>query len=322
MRETGAAPGKEGTPDAGGRSGPRADSCPRPGAALRFPAMSDPAPPPVPSRPRVDVWLESRYRKLRRGLPQTVFFCPRCKGDRRRRRDCPQCEGFGKLTKESVQELIGRRLVPAMAAKTGRFHGAGREDIDVLMLGRGRPFVFEVVGARNPDVDLEALRRDIVVRAEGAIELEPFVRVARSRVAYWKETHFDKRYRAEVTVAQTPPPAAIAAAAAFTGAVLQQTPQRVAHRRADLERKRELRVLDIVPAGAGELVVRMQCQHGTYVKEWISGDEGRTTPSLASLLGVACQCKQLDVEEILTDEAAGPRPPAPVPAPAPAAPQS
>ena len=110
--------------------------------------MSAAVPPPG-QRPRCNLWLESRYRKLKRGLPQTVFYCPRCKGDRRRRQGCPQCEGFGKLTKESVQELIARRLVPAMQAKEGRFHGAGREDVDVLMLGRGRPFVYLYDGQRT-----------------------------------------------------------------------------------------------------------------------------------------------------------------------------
>lgn len=264
-------------------------------------------PPPSPPRPRVHLWLESRYRKLRRGLPQTVFFCPRCKGDRRRRRDCPECQGFGKLTKESVQEMIARRLVPAMQAKEGRFHGAGREDIDVLMLGRGRPFVFEVVGARQPDIDLEALRREIEARAEGAIELQPFVRVARNRVAYWKETHFDKIYRAEVAVGAMPTADALATARAFAGVVVQRTPQRVAHRRADLDRERELRVLGLSPLADGALELRVLCQHGTYVKEWISGDDGRTTPSLTSLLGTPCLCRQLDVEEILTDDVAGPR---------------
>lgn len=281
--------------------------------------MTDPAqpppppPPPQPPRPRVDLWLESRYRKLRRGLPQTVFFCPRCKGDRRRRDDCPECKGFGKLTKESVQELIARRLVPAMQAKYGVFHGAGREDIDVLMLGRGRPFVFEVQGARNPDIDLEALRKEIEQRAEGAIELAPFVRVPRKRVAYWKETHFDKVYRAEVAVAATPEEAALVAARAFDGTAVQRTPQRVAHRRADLDRERALRVLGLAPLPDGALELRILCQHGTYVKEWISGDEGRTTPSLSSLLGVSCTCRQLDVEEILTDDVEGPRLPKPAP---------
>lgn len=274
--------------------------------------MSSAAPPPG-QRPRCNLWLESRYRKLRRGLPQTVFYCPVCKGDRRRRVDCPECKGFGKLTKESVQELIGRRLLPAMAAKEGKFHGAGREDVDVLMLGRGRPFVFEVVGARNPDVDLEALRLEIEQRAEGQIELQPFVRVDKKRVVYWKETHFDKIYRAEVALGGPVEPQRLALAAAFDGAITQRTPQRVAHRRADLDRQRCLRVLELRPLAEGTLQLRVLCQHGTYVKEWISGDETRTSPSLASLLGVTSRCQTLDVEEILTDDVPGPRLPRPEP---------
>lgn len=272
------------------------------------PTPQDPSPADVvfPS-PRTNVWLESRYRKLRRGLPQTVFWCPKCKGDRRRSKSCAECKGFGKLTKESVQELIGRRVLPQMQAKTGNFHGAGREDVDVLMLGRGRPFVYEVIGARRPDIDLEALQKDIVARAEGAIELAPFVRVTRERVVYWKQTNFDKVYRADVAVEQMPAAEKIAAAAAFAGSVVQRTPQRVAHRRADLDRTRDLRVLGLAPTSDTTLELRVQCQHGTYVKEWISGDDARTTPSLAALLGVSCKCAQLDVLEILTDDVREPR---------------
>jgi tRNA pseudouridine synthase 10 len=271
--------------------------------------MTDPNLPPgaFGARGRRDFCLESRYRKLRRGLPQTVFYCPACKGDRRRARHCTQCGGFGKLTRESVQELIARRLLPAFQARRGLFHGAGREDIDVLMLGRGRPFVFEVVGARRADVDLEALRAEIVARAEGAIELAPFVPVPRSRIAYWKQTPFEKIYRVEVALGGEPAPAALAAAAAFAGAIGQRTPQRVAHRRADCERQRALRVLDLRRLADGAIAVQLRCQHGTYVKEWVSGDDGRTSPSLASLLGVPATCRQLDVEEILTDALEAPR---------------
>ncbi|MFK7741199.1 MAG: tRNA pseudouridine(54/55) synthase Pus10 [Planctomycetota bacterium] len=256
---------------------------------------------------RTNVHLESRYRKLRRGLPQTVFYCPECKGNRRRRRSCRKCEGFGKLTRESVQELIGRRLLPAMQAKTGKFHGAGREDIDVLMLGKGRPFVYEVVGARRPDVDLEALRLEIEERSEGAIELAPFRRVERKRVVYWKETHFTKDYRAEVTLAGQVAPERLDAVRGFDAEIVQRTPQRVAHRRSDLERKRRIEVQGLADLGGGRLELRLRCQHGTYVKEWVSGDEERTSPSLAHLLGVGCVCSVLDVEEILTpdEDAAG-----------------
>ena len=259
---------------------------------------SDPKQAQRPRSPRRNLYFESRYRKLRRGLPQTIFWCPTRKGDRRRREGCEPCQGFGKLTKESVQELIGRRMLPAFGARTGRFHGAGREDIDVLMLGKGRPFVFEVIGARNPDVDLEALRKEIEQRAEGAIELSPFGPVRRDRVAYWKQTNFEKVYRAEVAVVAEP--ASFEPAARFEGKVMQRTPQRVAHRRADMDREREVKVLSLQRIGDLRLELRMQCQHGTYVKEFISGDEGRTTPSLASLLGVEARCDVLDVEEILT----------------------
>ncbi|MGE3171878.1 MAG: tRNA pseudouridine(54/55) synthase Pus10 [Planctomycetota bacterium] len=251
--------------------------------------------------PRRSLYFESRYRKLVRGLPQTIFWCPSCKGDRRRRQGCAQCEGFGKLTRESVQELIGRRMLPAFQARTGNFHGAGREDIDVLMLGRGRPFVYEVIGARTFGVDLEALRREIVERAEGAIELEPFVAVQKQRVAYWKQAQFTKIYRAEVALEAAVEPAQLDAARAFAGVVVQRTPQRVAHRRADLDRERAVEVRALRQLEPLRLEVSVSCQHGTYVKEWISGDDGRTTPSLASLLGVACTCAVLDVEEILTD---------------------
>ena len=251
-------------------------------------------------KPKQKIYLESRYRKLVRGLPQTIFWCPTCKGDRRRRQNCEKCEGFGKLTKTSVQELIGRRMLPAFQAKTGSFHGAGREDVDVLMLGRGRPFVYEVVGARKFDVDLEALRNEIVERAEGAIELDPFVPVQRARVAYWKQTNFDKVYRVEVVCDE--PPADLSKAQSFAGIITQRTPQRVAHRRADLERERQVEVLSLEKLEDSRLQLRVQCQHGTYVKEWVSSDGGRTEPSLSSLLGVVCQCDQLDVEDVLTDQ--------------------
>lgn len=266
---------------------------------------------PSGPRPRTRLFLESRYRKLQRGLPQTIFWCPECKGDKRRRKDCAHCQGAGKLSEESVQELIGRRLLPAFKARTGLFHGAGREDRDVLMLGRGRPFVYEVVGARNLDVDLEALRREIEARSAGALELAPFVAVQRSRVPYWKGTHFDKVYRAEVALDGNADPDRLQQVAGFAGNVVQRTPQRVAHRRADLDRERQVRVLSLKLLDDCRLEVRVQCQHGTYVKEWISGDEGRTQPSLAQLLGMPCRCELLDVEEVLSDDVPGERLPEP-----------
>ncbi|MEM2002924.1 MAG: hypothetical protein QXT77_09790, partial [Candidatus Methanomethylicaceae archaeon] len=42
-----------------------------------------------------------------------------------------------------------------------------------------------------------------------------------------------------------------------------------------------------------ELIVR--CQGGLYVKELISGDDGRTKPSVSEVLGAGARCVELDV---------------------------
>lgn len=261
------------------------------------------------------LFLESRYRKLVRGLPQTVYYCPKCRGGKRRRIGCKVCEGFGKLTKDSVQELIARKLLKACGARQGAFHGAGREDIDVLMLGRGRPFVFEVKDAQRDDVDLQAVVDAVHEEFGAQIQIDPFKVVDRKRVGELKEAHYAKRYLVGVALGE---PAVAEAAelvqpeqlAGLVGRRLelqQRTPERVAHRRADLVRPREVVIHDLRVAPAdtdpGEepvvLELDLETQHGTYVKEFVSSDGGRTEPSLASLLGVPARCVRLDVLDIL-----------------------
>ncbi len=251
-----------------------------------------------PTPPRVSVYLESRYRKLVRGLPQTTLFCPKCKDNPRKRTGCPTCAGRGRLADDSVGDIVSRVLRRVFQARDGKFHGAGREDVDVLMLGRGRPFVFEVVGAKVADVDLTAALADIHAAACGRIELAPFVPCDRDRVVFWKAVELEKTYRARVALAGRPPvePASLVGR---TIAIEQRTPQRVVHRRGDTVRARwvEVRAAEAVSESTFDLDLR--CAHGTYVKEWVSGDAGRTAPSLASLLQVGAVCELLDVLDVV-----------------------
>ena len=248
------------------------------------------APPPAP-RPKVRAFFEGRYRKLVRDLPQTVFFCPDCKG---RGKGCTRCEGYGKLTKDSVQELIARVAMPRFKARRNKFHGAGREDVDVRMLGPGRPFVFEVLNPKVPRPDLAEIEGEVNRRYEGRLEVLGLRWCDRKRVASVKEGRQVKEY--EALVVPDPPPDAerIRGLVGRRVEVVQRTPERVVHRRADLERKRWIQLTAVDPVQGG-LRVRVRSAHGTYIKEAISGEGGRTTPSLASLLDVRCECRELDV---------------------------
>ena len=263
--------------------------------------------------PHVRVFVEGRYRKLTRDLPQTVFFCPDCKGHPRRRKKCARCEGFGKLTRDSVQELVGWVLGAAAKTRKHKFHGAGREDVDVRMLGRGRPFVMELLDPKAPEVDLAAVEAEINRRNEGRLEVTSLHWTEKARVRVVKETRHAKEYEALVRSAEEVPAERLQELVGRRLEVAQQTPGRVAHRRADKVRERWVEVLGVDPAGERSFRVRLRTEHGTYVKEVVTGDGGNTQPSLSGLLGVACECLELDVLAILDEEGqplAQPRKPA------------
>lgn len=250
-------------------------------------------------KPKVKVFFEGRYRKLVRDLPQTVFYCPICKG---RGKNCERCQGFGKLTKDSVQELIARVVLPHFRSRRDKFHGAGREDIDVRMLGTGRPFVFEIIGPKNLVVDLAAIEGDINLRYKDRIEVIDLRFCPKNRVAELKEAKCAKEYRATIQTSPAPDPTKLAAIENRKIEIVQRTPERVAHRRADLERKRWIEILKAETLPDGNLGLLIRSAHGTYIKEAISGL--RTEPSVASLLGVECKCVDLDVMAILDPEPA------------------
>lgn len=86
----------------------------------------------------------------------------------------------------------------------------------------------------------------------------------------------------------------------------QRTPERVAHRRADLVRRRkviETRDADVEINEDGKISVEftLRCESGTYVKETVHGDDGRTQPSIASLIKAKCTVEWLDVGDIHAD---------------------
>ena len=88
----------------------------------------------------------------------------------------------------------------------------------------------------------------------------------------------------------------------FVGIEIEQrTPTRVSHRRADLVRKKLIHEIRFKKLKNDSIEAFFKVQGGTYVKELISGDDGRTNPSIASKLGLSCVCKKLDVTAIYSN---------------------
>ncbi|WP_225335079.1 tRNA pseudouridine(54/55) synthase Pus10 [Halomicrobium urmianum] len=243
-------------------------------------------------------FVYGRYRKLERDIPQTEWPCKEChETGIKAGEECPGCGGTGYRYDESVEELTAPVVLEAMDGAEAVFHGAGREDVDALMLGTGRPFVIEVKEPRRRDVDVESLEAEINEFADGEAEVEGLRQATHDMVERVKEHDASKTYRMDVEFGAPVDEDALADALdALEGATIEQeTPQRVDHRRASLVRTREVYAID------GELVddrhadLEVHGAGGLYVKELVSGDEGRTEPSLAGELGVDAEVTALDV---------------------------
>ncbi|MCX6802351.1 MAG: tRNA pseudouridine(54/55) synthase Pus10 [Candidatus Diapherotrites archaeon] len=244
------------------------------------------------------VFITGRYKKFSREITQTKHFCFKCLG-----KGCGFCGKTGLLTPESVQSLVEKHALPLFGASSAKFHGAGREDKDVRMLGNGRQFVLELLEPKKRSPGLKHLR-DAVNREEAKkMEISGLEFCQKEAVARLKESKNSKLYEAKVSCEQ---PIDSKKAKALSGKsleIVQRTPVRVSKRRADLERKRKAEIKSIEITAKKELKLQVIAESGLYVKEFVSGDEGRTNPSFSSLLENKCSCKELDVMEIMESPA-------------------
>jgi tRNA pseudouridine synthase 10 len=246
------------------------------------------------------LFVYGRYRKYSRELPQTRWPCRECKG-----KGCPHCNGKGRMYESSVQDLIGPILMRHADGTEDFFHGMGREDIDARMLGNGRPFVVEIRKPRKRTLDLPSIQKEIGEGAKGLIDVDGLRPSNRSEMRAIKESTHPKTYRVRVRFQQPLEHGKLneLVAALAEKPISQLTPNRVAHRRAHLERKRTVRSLKVESVDGAEAVFVVEADSGTYIKELMHGDEGRTKPNVAEIVGVPCEVLELDVIGIGDKEA-------------------
>ncbi|MDR3283261.1 MAG: tRNA pseudouridine(54/55) synthase Pus10 [Candidatus Methanoplasma sp.] len=239
------------------------------------------------------IFIAGRYNKFSREIPQTIWPCRECHG-----KGCARCGGQGKMYSTSVQEVIGDVALEMSHGEEHFFHGMGREDIDACMLGDGRPFVLEISKPRKRGIDLDELEKRANASDLAAYSALHFV--SREAVQIYKGSDPDKTYKARVRAqGKVNKERVNEVALSFKNVQIdQRTPQRVEHRRADLVRKRGIRWVKAEVVGDDVFDLTLSTESGTYVKEFVSGDEGRTSPNFSDALGVRCVVETLDVLSI------------------------
>ncbi len=195
----------------------------------------------------------------------------------------------------SIEGFIGDAFLNIIGGDKYYMHASGREDVDAINIG-GRPFVFEI---HNPnmyyfDDKLRDVEREVVSLSNGAVSVELFGRVKQSFVTLVSDSHFDKSYRAYLSTELSDEEKAKVISTLSSTVISQMTPTRVIRRRANLMRKRKLYAISFGEDVKGQYI-DVKTEAGMYVKELISGDNGRTKPSISEIIGRDIKCTFLIV---------------------------
>ncbi|XP_022530266.2 putative tRNA pseudouridine synthase Pus10 [Astyanax mexicanus] len=235
------------------------------------------------------VFIAGRYNKFSRELPQTPWVID---GERR-------MEG-------SVEELIAGPLLSSFRADGFNFSSSGREDVDVRTLGNGRPFAMELLNphrARFNKAEIRQLQETINTSSD-KIRVRDLQIVTREAMGRMKEGEEEKTKTYSALIWTKKP---------ITHTDLdfiknikelkvdQKTPLRVLHRRPLAVRQRVIHSMSASFLDTHHFKLQLHTQAGTYIKEFVHGDFGRTKPNLCALMDSEVDILELDVESVDVD---------------------
>ncbi len=242
------------------------------------------------------VYVYGRYCKYSRNVSQTYHYCPECYG-----KGCSGCKFTGKKTTESVQEIVYEYLRDVFEVTENKFHGAGREDVDVLMLGNGREFVIELLEPKKRTISKEKFKEieeKINTENKEKIKITNLQLTNKEMVVKIKQEPKQKMYEAVVSC-ENKVDLNLLEEYLKEFIVKQKTPKRVKNRRADIIRERNCKIVEYNQIEDNKFSLKLLSDAGLYIKEFISGDEERSIPNLSSILNNNCVCETLDVLEII-----------------------
>lgn len=249
------------------------------------------------------IFVGGRYNKLSRKLSQTPWFI----------------NGEKKMP-TSVQDIICNPIIEAMKPQSIKFLSSGREDVDVRNIHAGRPFAIELINPRMTKIT-EKLLSTLVTQVNEAsqqVQITSNLKVLSTpdlKILKEGENVKTKCYRA-LCICRNASKNTVSLEELNNlkrVKITQKTPIRVLHRRplcprirliyemrARWAKPQELRnLLDITSEDVNKFfVLDIKTQAGTYVKEFVHGDFGRTRPSLCDILNCEVDIVALDVTGI------------------------
>uniref|UniRef100_A0A3Q2Y4D9 tRNA pseudouridine(55) synthase n=1 Tax=Hippocampus comes TaxID=109280 RepID=A0A3Q2Y4D9_HIPCM len=197
-------------------------------------------------------------------------------------------------------------VLAAFGARGFNFSSSGREDVDVRTLGNGRPFALELLNPRKSQLSPESMKnvQQVINASSEKVRVRDLQMVGRDAASRMKEGEEEKTksYRALVWTQKSIREDDVAFVNRIEDLrVDQKTPLRVLHRRALAVRQRLVHSMSADLLDEHHFRLGLRTQAGTYIKEFVHGDFGRTKPNLCQLLDTHADILELDVESVDVD---------------------
>ncbi len=218
------------------------------------------------------LYVYGKYNKLVRGIPQTKWS----------------------KYKITVEDIIAKPFMRISKANGHAMHACGREDIDARCLG-WRPFVIEMENPIKRKIDLKKMK--IAINKTGKVKVKDLKFSSKKEVVAVKTIQPDKIYRVIVNFEN--PVEGMERIKKAIGTIKQRTPKRVLHRRANKLRNKKVKSIKWTKINKSKYKIVIHTEAGAYIKEFVSGDDGRTKPSVSDILKNKAVVESLDVIKIM-----------------------
>ncbi|MEM5882732.1 MAG: tRNA pseudouridine(54/55) synthase Pus10 [Candidatus Aenigmatarchaeota archaeon] len=205
-------------------------------------------------------------------------------------------ESIREVNVPSVYDLTTKKSTHTFFANGFVVSNSGREDIDARCLDF-RPFIIEIESPLKRKIDLKKIEKEI--NKSKKVRVKGLKLATKEEIKILKAARLDKTYLAEVEFEKAIDKNKLKDLKVLKEQhILQKTPLRVLHRRADKYRKRKVKEISYKLLGRKKLLLRIKAEAGLYIKELITGDEGRTKPNVQEILGNKVKKIKLDVIKI------------------------
>jgi tRNA pseudouridine synthase 10 len=230
------------------------------------------------------LYLNGTYNKFTREIGQTKW----------------EINGI-RVCSSSVEEEMKNTLIPLYDCKDCIMSAGGREDRDVRMLGKGRPFIIEIINPKKEIFDMNEIINKINNNSK-FIQVNNLESCNRDYIDNIKNAELNKMklYTSVVYVEKEINDDDIKKINEVKNMkIIQKTPFRVLHRRTLMDRDKIIFILEAKKINEHFLILDVLASAGTYIKEFVHSDLGRTNPSIKSILNSNCDILQLDVRDLV-----------------------